>query len=103
MSAKVVFKNSYSNVIKLLVVLIDDSLKLYGDIQQIDKKNKGIVSKTIKAKSFTGKSKEKLSFLGLNAGNIEEIILSIISFNKTPTRIIIPFFNYTCLHRYIIF
>ena len=37
MSAKVVFKNSYSNVIKLLVVLIDDSLKLYGDIQQIDK------------------------------------------------------------------
>ena len=75
MSAKVVFKNSYSNVIKLLVVLIDDSLKLYGDIQQIDKKNKGIVSKTIKAKSFTGKSKEKLSFLGLNAGNIEEIVL----------------------------
>ena len=56
MSVKVVFKNSYSNVIKLLVVLIDDSLKLYGDIQQIDKKNKGIVSKTIN--SLFGVEKE---------------------------------------------
>jgi len=75
MSFKVSFKKKYSNNSRLLVVLIDESLKLYGDIQSIDKKNKGIISKTIKAKSFLAKNKEKISFLGLGVSNIDEIIL----------------------------
>ena len=52
MSVKVLFKNNYSKNVKLLVVLLDDSLKLYGDILAIDKKNKGLVSRIIKNKSF---------------------------------------------------
>ena len=55
MSVKVLFKNNYSKNVKLLVVLLDDSLKLYGDILAIDKKNKGLVSRIIKNKSFSAK------------------------------------------------
>ena len=75
MSVKVLFKNNYSKNVKLLVVLLDDSLKLYGDILAIDKKNKGLVSRIIKNKSFSAKNKEKLSLIGLNIPNIEEVIL----------------------------
>ena len=73
MSVKVLFKNNYSKNVKLLVVLLDDSLKLYGDILAIDKKNKGLVSRIIKNKSFSAKNKEKLSLIGLNIANIENI------------------------------
>ena len=75
MSVKVLFKDNYSKNVKLLVVLLDDSLKLYGDILAIDKKNKGLVSRIIKNKSFSAKNKEKLSLIGLNIPNIEELIL----------------------------
>ena len=84
MSVKVLFKNNYSKNVKLLVVLLDDSLKLYGDILAIDKKNKGLVSRIIKNKSFSAKNKEKLSLIGLNIANIEEVILYGIG---SPSRI----------------
>ena len=84
MSVKVLFKKNYSKNVKLLVVLLDDSLKLYGDILAIDKKNKGLVSQIIKNKSFSAKNKEKLSLIGLNIANIEEVILYGIG---SPSRI----------------
>ena len=84
MSVKVLFKNNYSKNVKLLVVLLDNSLKLYGDILAIDKKNKGLVSRIIKNKSFSAKNKEKLSLIGLNIANIEEVILYGIG---SPSRI----------------
>ena len=75
MSVRVSFIKNYSKNKKLLVVLLDDSLKLYGDILSIDKKSKGIISRAIRNKSFAGKNKETLSFLTLNITNVVEVIL----------------------------
>ena len=75
MSVRVSFIKNYSKNKKLLVVLLDDSLKLYGDILSLDKKSKGIISRAIRNKSFVGKNKEILSFLTLNITNVVEVIL----------------------------
>ena len=75
MSIKVSFVSKSISKKGLLLVILDESLELRGNLASLDKEFKGIISSAIKSKSLNTKKGSSLSLFANNGKVIQEILV----------------------------